>query len=75
MKILGIQPIDFKNGDKHIKGTQFFVGHSIDYGYSVKKYFTSKTPDDFGYSIQQLLDSDVDIYFNEYGKIAYIITL
>ena len=73
VKVVGIQKIDYTNKvGRHVTGVNLhamYTDNRTD-GYSVDKFYLAS---DFPNLNLVKVNSDVDVYFNQYGKVDFLV--
>lgn len=73
VKVVGIQKIDYTNkSGRHVSGVNLhamYADNRTD-GYAVDKFYLAS---DFPNLDQVTVNSDVDVYFNQYGKVDFLV--
>lgn len=73
VKVVGIQRIDYTNkAGRHVSGVNLhamYADNRTD-GYAVDKFYLAS---DFPNLDQVKVNSDVDVYFNQYGKVDFLV--
>lgn len=73
IKVVGIQKIDYTNkAGRHVSGVNLhamYVDNRTE-GYAVDKFYLAS---DFPNLNQVKVNTDVDVYFNQYGKVDFLV--
>ena len=73
IKVVGIQKIDYTNkAGRHVSGVNLhamYADNRTD-GYAVDKFYLAS---DFPNLDQVKVNTDVDVYFNQYGKVDFLV--
>lgn len=73
VKVVGIQKIDYTNkAGRHVSGVNLhamYTDNRTD-GYAVDKFYLAS---DFPNLDQVKVNADVDVYFNQYGKVDFLV--
>jgi len=73
IKVVGIQNIDYINkAGRHVSGVNIHAMYTDNRteGYAVDKFYL---PADFPNLENVKINSDVDVYFNQYGKVDFLV--